>query len=116
MRLTRLAAFAAAAFYCLNAAAQLQPPAKINCIQDTSTACSSTAHIGNGNQGDPLWLVGGKLNDWGLQLGLFSNGPANEVLATPSGTAGLPSLRALVNADFPVSGVTAGSYTSANIT
>lgn len=41
---------------------------------------------------------------------------ANEVLATPNGSSGAVGLRALVAGDLPSSGVTAGSYTSANIT
>lgn len=35
---------------------------------------------------------------------------ANYVLAAPDGTPGTPSMRALVNADLPLSGVSAGSY------
>jgi hypothetical protein len=42
---------------------------------------------------------------------------ANTVFAGPvSGSAAAPTFRSLVTADFPASGVTAGSYTSANIT
>jgi len=44
------------------------------------------------------------------------SGAANLVVATPNGISGAASLRALVAADLPTSGVTAGSYTSANIT
>lgn len=40
----------------------------------------------------------------------------NQVWASPDGAAGSPIFRSLVNADFPTSGVTAGSYTSADIT
>lgn len=52
----------------------------------------------------------------GLTLTLV-NQNANLVFAGPtSGGAAGPTFRALVNADFPTSGVSAGSYTSANIT
>ena len=44
------------------------------------------------------------------------SGLANQVYATPNGSAGPADLRDLVNADFPTSGVTAGNYTNANIT
>lgn len=37
---------------------------------------------------------------------------ANLFLASPNGTSGLPSFRAMVNADLPLSGATAGNYGS----
>lgn len=48
-------------------------------------------------------------------LGSSYSGTANQVVATPNGSSGAASARALVGADLPASGVTAGSYTSANI-
>lgn len=41
---------------------------------------------------------------------------ANQFIATPNGVAGTADLRAIVNADLPNSGATAGSYTNANVT
>jgi hypothetical protein len=46
----------------------------------------------------------------------YASKTANFVLASPNGSAGVPSFRALVAADLPNTAVTAGSYTSANIT
>lgn len=47
----------------------------------------------------------------------YQNKAANLIFAGPgSGGAASPTFRALVNADFPASGVTPGSYTNANIT
>lgn len=82
-------------------AAHATPPAEIYCIQSSSTPCSSSTQVGNGTQGDAGYHIFGKLNDWGLQLGLFSNQASNEFLATPNGTAGIPSLRIIVLADLP---------------
>lgn len=41
---------------------------------------------------------------------------AHTVLAGPTSSTAAPTFRALVNGDFPTSGVSAGSYTAANIT
>lgn len=41
---------------------------------------------------------------------------ANSFLATPNGATGAVGLRSIANADFPASGVTAGTYPAANIT
>jgi hypothetical protein len=46
----------------------------------------------------------------------FASQTANQILAAPNGSSGAPSFRALVAADLPNTAVTAGSYTSANIT
>ncbi len=73
----------------------------IYCVTATSVMCDTTSNPGNHYQGDSAWLAFGKLNAWGTQLGLFSNQPANEVAATPSGTTGILSVRALVGADIP---------------
>ena len=54
--------------------------------------------------------------DWRIWQWYFGVVPANEVVASPNGTAGIASPRALVNADFPTSGVAAGSYTNTNLT
>jgi hypothetical protein len=44
------------------------------------------------------------------------SGAANLVIATPNGSSGTSSLRALVTADLPNTAVTPGSYTNANVT
>ena len=81
------------------AAAGVQTP--VYCVASTDTACNTTSNPGNGTQGDPAWLAFGKTNSWATQLGLFSNSPANEFLATPSGTTGVPGLRAITGIDIP---------------
>lgn len=53
---------------------------------------------------------------YGDTLNPYASKTANFVLASPNGTAGVPSFRALVAADLPNTAVTPGSYTSANIT
>lgn len=73
----------------------------IYCVASTLTVCTTISNPGNHYQGDPAWTAFGKLNAWGTQLGLFANDPANEVIATPSGVAGIPGPRVLVGADIP---------------
>jgi hypothetical protein len=52
-----------------------------------------------------------------LTVACTASVPANEVYAGPAmGSAAAPGFRDLVTADFPASGVTAASYTNANIT
>jgi hypothetical protein len=46
----------------------------------------------------------------------LASGAANLAWMTPNGSSGVGSYRAIVNADLPASGATAGTYTSANIT
>jgi hypothetical protein len=53
---------------------------------------------------------------YGDTLNPYASKAANLILASPNGSAGVPSFRALVAADLPNTAVTAGSYTSANIT
>lgn len=112
----RLLIVAALVLAPLGAYAQNAPLPAVPCIQSSSTPCSAISHVGSGDQGAPAWYDFGVLNEWGAQLGLFSNQPANEVLATPNGASGIASPRPLVDADFPTSGVAAGSYANANIT
>jgi len=45
----------------------------------------------------------------------YASKTANYVLASPNGSAGVPSFRSLVNADLPSSGVTSGTYGSASV-
>ncbi|KYG66603.1 hypothetical protein AZI86_06040 [Bdellovibrio bacteriovorus] len=45
----------------------------------------------------------------------FASATANYVLAAPNGSAGAPSFRALVAADLPNSGATAGTYTKVTV-
>lgn len=54
--------------------------------------------------------------NYGDTLNPYASKTANRVLASPNGSAGAPSFRALVAADLPNTTVTANSYTIANIT
>ena len=54
--------------------------------------------------------------NYGDTLNPYASKVANRVLASPNGSAGAPSFRALVAADLPNTTVTANSYTIANIT
>jgi hypothetical protein len=72
----------------------------------------SAPHVISTHLTSPLPIAQG-----GTAAGTGANAPQNEIFAGPaSGGAGLPSFRALAAADIPASGVSAGSYTSANIT
>jgi hypothetical protein len=72
----------------------------------------SAPHVISTHLTSPLPIAQG-----GTAAGTGANAPQNEIFAGPaSGGAGLPSFRALAASDIPASGVTAGSYTSANIT
>ena len=96
---TRIALLGALLLAPAAALAQIQTP--VYCNASTSTACNTASNPGNGTQGDPAWLAFGKVNSWGTQLGLFANDPANEFLATPNGSTGIPGLRHIVTADLP---------------
>jgi hypothetical protein len=53
----------------------------------------------------------------GTLTGALAAQPANRVLAGPtSGADAVPTMRALVTADLPVTGITPGSYTNVNVT
>ena len=96
---TRIALLGALLLVPAAALAQVQTP--VYCNASTSTACNTASNPGNGTQGDPAWLAFGKVNAWGSQLGLFALDPANEFLATPNGSTGIPGLRHIVTADLP---------------
>ncbi len=66
----------------------------------------------------PSWLTvsGSPVTVSGTLALTGTSEPANQVLASPNGSSGAVVPRSLVNADLPASGVTAASYTSANIT
>jgi hypothetical protein len=75
-------------------------------IKDSAGLLGTTGQVLQSTETGVLWATG-------------SGGTAaqNSVNAGPAiGGAGAPSFRALVAADLPVSGVTAGSYTNANLT
>ena len=76
------------------------PLSPVICNLQTLAQCNTISNPGNGTQGQPAWLAFGTLNTWGSQLGLFANDPANEILATPNGTTGIPALRQMVEADI----------------
>lgn len=62
-------------------------------------------------------VTGSPVTGSGTLTGALATQSTNLVFAGPgSGIAATPTFRALVVADLPTSGVTAGSYTSANIT
>jgi hypothetical protein len=81
----------------------------------TSAGSGSVTSIGLSLQ--DFTCSGSPVTTSGVINCLLSNENANTVLAGPaSGSAASPTWRGLVAADLPSSGVTAGSYTSANIT
>ncbi len=51
----------------------------------------------------------------GTLTGTLASETANTVFAAPNGSAGTPTFRALVNADFPTSGITAGTYNNVTV-
>lgn len=104
--------------------------AKIN----QSGASSGQAIVWNGSAWAPASVAGGgTVTSVGLALpGIFSvsgspvtssgtltgtlaSQTANRVWAAPDGSAGAPTFRALVNADLPTSGVSAGTYPSVTV-
>lgn len=67
----------------------------------------------------PSWLAvaGSPVTSSGtLAVTAAASQTANRVLASPNGSSGAVSLRALVAADLPTTTVTPGSYTNSNIT
>lgn len=72
---------------------------------------SSGGGVASVSASAPLASSGGATPDISV-----SPGPASRFLATPPGAAGGVSLRSIVLADLPSSGVTPGIYTSANLT
>lgn len=62
-------------------------------------------------------ISGSPVNTTGTLTGAFINQAANSVFAGPgSGSPAAPGFRALIATDLPSSGVTPGSYTTANVT
>ncbi len=51
----------------------------------------------------------------GTLTGTLASETANTIFAAPNGSAGTPTFRALVNADLPSSGVTAGTYNNVTV-
>lgn len=49
-------------------------------------------------------------------IGIYSNAPANRFVGTPNGSPGVTSIRALVNADFPVLDLDHGGSNNGNLT
>jgi hypothetical protein len=62
-------------------------------------------------------VSGSPVTGTGTLTGALAAQPANRVLAGPtSGADAVPTMRALVTADLPVTGITPGSYTNVNVT
>lgn len=62
-------------------------------------------------------VSGSPVTGGGTLTGTLATQPANRVLAGPaSGADAAPTMRALVTADLPTTGITAGSYTNVNVT
>lgn len=61
-------------------------------------------------------ISGSPVTSAGTLTGTFANQSQNLGFYSPNGSTGVPAFRAMVNADLPTSGVTAGSYTITNVT
>lgn len=61
-------------------------------------------------------VAGSPITSSGTITATLASQTGNRVFASPNGSSGTPSFRSLVAGDLPTSGVTAGSYTNANIT
>lgn len=77
------------------------------------TSVTATAPVASSGGSTPVISLNAAYGD---TLNPYASKAANLILASPNGSAGVPSFRALVAADLPNTAVTAGSYTSANIT
>lgn len=66
--------------------------------------------------GSRTWTYNSTTSSWEAPSTITSSQAANYVYAGPNGSTGAPSFRALVDADLPSTGVTAGSYIAPNIT
>jgi hypothetical protein len=67
-------------------------------------------------QWDSAMLVCDGSANWVVLSRFWGSQSAKSFFASPSGASGLPAWRAIVNADLPASGVTAGSYANATVT
>jgi hypothetical protein len=59
-------------------------------------------------------VSGSPVTSSGTLTATYASQTANQVFAAPNGSSGTPTFRALVNADLPASGATAGTYTNAS--
>jgi len=57
-------------------------------------------------------VTGSPVTSSGILTGSFVNQLANLVFASPNGVSGPPSFRSLANSDFPINGVSPGTYGS----
>lgn len=62
-----------------------------------------------------ITVSGSPVTTSGTLTGTLASQTANFVFAAPNGAGGAPTFRALVNADFPASGVSAGTYNQVTV-
>lgn len=84
----------------------------------TSSPGSGTGSVTSVNLIGPFGTTstGGPITTSGTITLSWANQTSNKFLASPTSGTGAPTFRALNTLDLPVSGVTAGSFTNANIT
>jgi hypothetical protein len=97
--------------WCIDyASSTTNPPTLVSCPGGTVTSVAITVPSWLTASGSPVTTSGAfTLTPTGGQT-------ADEFLATPCGSTGAVGLRVICSTDLPSSGVSAGSYTSANIT
>lgn len=89
--------------------------ALVYCVAGSSTPCSSSAQLGSGTIGDPLWKAFGKINDnfsnpsWLSPLGLPLSLPGLFVTGTNGGTS---SISIYINGTNPCTPSTGNACTS----
>ena len=81
------------------------------------TCMGSVTSVGLALPAGVFAISGSPVTGSGTLTGSFNNQATNSFFAGPStGPSAAPGFRAIVNGDLPTSGVTAGSYTTANVT
>ena len=60
-------------------------------------------------------VSGSPVTSSGTLTGTLASQSGNLVFASPNGSSGTPAFRSLVNADFPISGVTSGTYNNLTV-
>jgi hypothetical protein len=103
-----------------------QPSTVIQTLAYTGNSVNGNSGGGGGGSGTVTSVAltlpgiftvsGSPITTSGTITASLASQTGNTVFASPNGASGTPTFRSLVAADLPVSGVTAGSYTNANIT